>query len=115
MSDLPDGMVTDSELIGEMVKEPEERSPWHVGQKAYRVPGWVDAREHRKQKLLLRKQIWQLMGEVAEARERLQVTIWAYDLAGDLASAGESEYGGEVIHNPQSGNLDQGAIPPEKD
>ncbi len=51
MSDVPDGMVTDAREL-------------YRGDLVYR-------KDHNAEVLLLRKQIWQLMGEVAEARDAL--------------------------------------------
>ncbi len=54
MSDVPDGMVTDAREL-------------YRGDLVYR-------KDHNAEVLLLRKQIWQLMGDVADARED---AVWA--------------------------------------
>lgn len=68
MSDVPDGMVTDAP-----VWQASGRAVWDDGW-SMKVVGpdgdWVDVGDHRAEVLRLRKQIWQLMQDVADARKQ---------------------------------------------
>ncbi len=76
MTDVPAGMVTDCDVWDEQyngcssnmsrIGADGQLIRWTDGE-----TGWVEEDDHNAQQLLLRKQIWQLMGEVAEARDAL--------------------------------------------
>ncbi len=75
MSDVPadidlDDVVTDAQQW-EMVRS----GGWdghEYPEKCDDYGEWVAVDDHKRGELLLRKQIWQLMGEVAEARDTLE-------------------------------------------